>query len=124
MGQVLIYSLRDSGYFEWWTFPGDPCLLYADDMAIFLPDLSQLADVLRHIEWVGTFTGLCLNLEKTIAFDPTACSKFQHASITVGSTLVKYLRVFLGLGDLTKSNFEIPLCKACSMINKWSARSL
>ncbi len=46
VGQVLIYSLRDHGYFEWWTFIGDPCSLYADDIALFLADLSQLEAVL------------------------------------------------------------------------------
>ncbi len=51
-------------------FYSDPCSSYADDMAIFLPDIDQLAKVLKHIQWVGTFTGLELNLAKTIAFNP------------------------------------------------------
>ncbi len=38
VGQVVIYSLWDHGYFEWWTIVGDPCSLYADDTAIFLRD--------------------------------------------------------------------------------------
>ncbi len=118
MGQVLIYSLRDSGYFEWWQFPGDPCSLYADDITIFLPDLDQLATVLKHIQWVGYFTGLHLNLEKTLAFNPQVQHKFTCAGITIGSTLVKYLGVFLGLGDLTKLNFEVPLRKAWAMVSK------
>ncbi len=52
------------------TFGGDPCSLYADDTTIFLLDLDILPRVLWHINWVGTFTGLHLNLDKTIAFDP------------------------------------------------------
>ncbi len=35
IGQVLIYSLYDYGYFKWWMFCGDPCSLYADDIALF-----------------------------------------------------------------------------------------
>ena len=58
VGQVLIFSLHDCGFFEWWHFANDPCSLYANNTAIFLSDLSQLAAVLAHIEWVGTFTGL------------------------------------------------------------------
>ena len=50
VGQVLIFSLRDSGFFEWWHFVNNPCSLYADDTAIFLSDISQLAAILAHIE--------------------------------------------------------------------------
>ena len=35
ISQVLIYSLKNHGFFEWWTFVGDLCSLYADDTAIF-----------------------------------------------------------------------------------------
>ena len=35
VGQVLVYSLRQQGLFAWWSKPGDPCSLYADDMALF-----------------------------------------------------------------------------------------
>ncbi len=75
VAQVLIFSLRDEGYFEWWHFINNPYSLYADDIAIFLSDISQLAKILNHIEWVGSFTRLRLNLEKTIAFDPNVAGK-------------------------------------------------
>ena len=80
---MLIYSLCNNGYFEWWQFINNPCSLYVDDTAIFLSDLLQLAVVLAHIEWVGSFTGLRLNLEKTIAFDSNAIGKLEVANITV-----------------------------------------
>ncbi len=34
IGQVLIYYLRDAGFFTWWKKPGDPFSLYADDTAV------------------------------------------------------------------------------------------
>ncbi len=100
VGQVLMYSLKDSGYFEWWVFVGDPCSLYADDTAIFLRDLSMLPAVINHIQWVGTFTGLTLNIDKTIAFDPNAAEKLVVVDVQVQSHPVKYLGIYLGLGDL------------------------
>ncbi len=109
VGQVLIYSLCEAGYFEWWKFDSNPCSLYADDIALFLPNLLQLADVLKHIEFVGCFTGLCLNLDKTIAFDLTAAHKLHIAGVCICNTPIKYLRVYLGLGNLCKMNFEQPL---------------
>ncbi len=122
--QVLIYSLRDCAYFEWWYFYSDPCSLYADDMAIFLPDIDQLAKVLKHIQWVGTFTGLELNLVKTIAFNLQVKGTVLHGGIIVCCAQVKYLGAFLGLGDLSKLNFEQPLHKAKSIISRWTSRNL
>ncbi len=122
--QVLIYYLRDCGYFEWWQFLDDLCSLYADDTAIFLKDLSKLVMVLKQIEFVGTFTGLTLNLDKTIAFDPSIGTKMSSAGITIGSSPIKYLGAYLGLGDVSKLNFEGPLCKAKAVIVKWNKCSL
>ncbi len=121
---AIIYSLRDHGYFEWWTFLGDPCSLYADDTAIFLCDLSQLVKVIQHIHWVGTFTGLHLNIDKTIAFNCEIVGERIIARVSTRNTPVKYLGVFLGLGDLTKLNFEQPLRKACGIMNKWNNHHL
>ena len=55
------------------------------------------------------FTGLQLNVEKTIAFDPAAAGKLEVAGMTVRAAPVKYLGAFLGFGDLSKLNFELPL---------------
>ena len=87
----------------------DPCSLYADDIAIFLSDLSQLGPVLAHIDWVGSFTGLKLNLDKTIAFDSRAQGKLKVSGVEIRCAPVKYLGTYLGLGDMSHLNFETPL---------------
>ena len=74
---------------------------------------------MEHIQWVGTFTGLELNLQKTIAFNSAAVGEVLVAGVSVRSTPVKYLGAFLGLGDLSQMNFETPLKKARAVINKW-----
>ena len=113
VGQVLIYSLWKAGFFTWWTYSADPCSLYADDTAIFLLDLSQLHQMINHIQWVGTFTGLNLNLNKTIAFYPkNKLNMTYHHGVCASGTLVKYLGAYLGSGDLSHMNFEATLKKA------------
>ena len=109
VGQVLVYSLRDAGFFGWWLKPGDLCSIYADDNALFVRNLNQLQPILDHITWVGTFTGLSLNLLKTIAFYHKFDVLTEMAGITVGNKPVKYLGVHLGKGDLSVLNFEKPL---------------
>ena len=98
----------------------DPCSLYADDTAIFLSNLAQLQPVLDHIVFVGSFTGLGLNLEKIIAFDLSTAHKLQFSGICVCNAPVKYLSAFLGLGDLSCLNFEQPLKNARAVIGRWS----
>ncbi len=66
VGQVLVFHLRDHGFFDWWKQHGDPCSLYADNTTIFIESLSQLATLIVEIQCVGHFTGLHLNLNKTI----------------------------------------------------------
>ncbi len=100
------------------------CSLYADDTAIFLPDLDMLLHVLWHINWVGSFTGLHLNLDKTIAFDPGVTQKLMVAGVQVCCAPVKYLGAYLGIGDLSKLNFEAPFQKMKSVLSKWSKRPL
>ena len=57
--------------------------MYADDIALFLSDLSQLEVVIKHIDWVGCFTVLHLNLSKTIAFDPEIVGPLNKNGIAV-----------------------------------------
>ncbi len=83
-----------------------------------------MAKVLKHIQWVGTFTGLELNLAKTIAFNPHAIGSMIQDGVAVCCAPVKYLGAYLGLGDLSKLNFEQQLCKARAVISKWSGRNL
>ncbi len=109
IGQVLVFSLRQAGFFAYWGKPSDPCSLYADDIVLFIENVSHIPSIINHINIVRTYTGLSLNLDKTIAF----CHK-QKIDLDVGGILlrnapVKYLGVFLGCGDLTSMNFKKPL---------------
>ena len=72
---------------------------------------------------VGTFTGLHLNLSKTIAF-AMAGGKRIVASIEVDSRPVKYLGAFLGLEDLLEMNFNKPLSKAQNNSQSLNKRNL
>ncbi len=109
VGQVLVFSLHDAGFFAWWTEPGDPCSIYADDKVLFVQKQDQLQLILDHIAWVGTFTGLSLNLVKTIAFSHRCVEPMKIAGIMVANKPIKYLGVHLGIGDLSVLNFEKPL---------------
>ena len=68
--------------------------MYTDDTAIFLRDLSQLSTVIEHIIWVGSFTGLHLNLDKTLAFNSQTIGERIVAGVSVWNTPVKYLGAF------------------------------
>ncbi len=58
--------------------------------------------VIQHIHWVGTFTGLHFNIDKTIAFNCEIVGERILVGVSTRYTPVKYLGAFLGLGDLTK----------------------
>ncbi len=109
VGQVVLLCLRDAGLFDWWEKPGDPNSQYADDIALLLPDIHALPQVIDHIQYVSQFTGLTLNLDKTIAFSLKFHGIHYIHSIQVSNALVKYLGAFLGIGDLSTLNFEKPL---------------
>ena len=73
---------------------------------------------------MGSFTGLELNLSKTIAFSYQEIDKCVITSVQVVSKPVKYLGAYLGYGDLTQLNFEKPLQKARNKIACWNKRHL
>ena len=123
VGQLQIYSLRQQGFFAWWSFNGDPCSLYADDMAIFILDLSQLHGIIQHLQYLGQFTGLMLNLDKTLALGPNV-KIAKVAGVCVDKKPVKYLGTFLGVGDLSDMNFENALIKVRGVAAKWQKRNL
>ncbi len=106
---MVIYSLRDVGLFDWWKKPGDLSSQYADDIALLVLNVQELLKVLDHIQYVGKFTGLSLNLDKTIAFNHKSCSRHVIHGIQMDKTPVKYLGAYLGVGDLSHLNFEKPL---------------
>ena len=124
VGQILIFYLWDQGFFAWWSKPGDPYSLYADDTALFIIDASQLSSIIQAIYYVGTFTGLNLNLEKMIVFLPSQTKPIFVSGVQIDSRPVKYLGAYLGLGDLSCKNFKVPLRKLRMKMNKWNKRIL
>ena len=98
-------------------------MLYADDTAIFLRNLLDLSQTIRTILDVGSFTGLHLNLSKTIAFVMAGGRRIVDG-IEVDSRPVKYLGAFLGLDDLLEMNFNKPLSKARNNSQSWNKRNL
>ncbi len=115
--------MRDKCLFSWWKKRGDPYSLYADDTAIFLEKVSDLPLVIETIFLVGNYTGLCLNLSKTIAF--AMHGRFcKVAGVEINSTPVKYLGEHLGLGDLTEMNFQQALKKAQNNLQSWNKRQI
>ncbi len=81
---------------------------------------SQLVLLIQAIQAVGVYMGLRLNISKTIAFSCAATDAYCIKGIHVACKPVKYLGAFLGYGDLTKLNFEIPLKKAQNNIQHWN----
>ena len=108
----------------WWTKPGEPCSLYADNTAIFILHVDQLGIILDQVHFVGHFTGLTLNLNKTIAFCHSQKMRTSIYGIQIDSVPVKYLGSFLSIGDLSTINFEIPLHRARMKLNHWNKRKL
>ncbi len=80
--------------------------------------------MIEHIQYIGQFTGLTLNLDKTIAFSPKFHGIHYVHGIQISNTLVKYLGAFLGTGDLSTLNFEKPLRVARQKIRVWSSHTL
>ena len=110
VGQVLVYLLRHAGYFAWWTFPSDPCSMYTDNGTLFVPDVQQLTGVVSYIQGLTKFTGLSLNLDKTVIFNPSIPQSICYKGMK--NTLVKYLGTFVGSGDLSHLNFDLTLRQA------------
>ncbi len=124
VGQVLLYSMRDCGLFQWWTKLGDLDSQYADDIALLVENCNSLPKIIEYIQWVGKFTSLKLNLDKMIAFTPHLQGRYIVHGIQMSNEPVKYLGVFLGVGDLTTMNFEKPLHQAHAKIRSWNACNL
>ncbi len=97
--------------------------MYTDNTTIFLEKESDLALTIDTILLVGNYTGLCLNLSKTIAFTPQGCNH-KASGVKIDSRPVKYLGAFLGLGDLSEKNFDASLQKAQNNLQSWNKRQL
>ena len=119
--QVLIFHLWNKGLFKWWFKNGDPCSLYADDTAIFVQNPQQLSLIIDGILLVGTYSGLELNLSKTIAYQ-VGVKPHMVLGVEVASKPVKYLGAFLDITDVSKINFKEPLTGVRNNIHKWNKR--
>ncbi len=114
-----------NGIFVWWTLVGDPVSLYADDVAIVLRDLKQLTAVIELIQQCRRYTGLTLNLLKTVVFTMQQKAPKEVQGILVTHDPVKYLGAFLGTSNQPEErNFEHILCKFKTMASKWQSHSL
>ncbi len=119
--QVLIFYLWNKGFFKWWFKNGDPCSLYADDTTIFVQDSQQLSLIIDGILLVGTYSGLELNLSKTIAYQ-VGVKPHMVSGVEVASKPVKYLGAFLDIIDVSEMNFNKPLTGVRNNIHKWNKR--
>ena len=87
-------------------------------------DANQLSSIIQAIHYVGTFTGLNLNLGKTIVYSPSQTEPLLVTGVQINSKPVRYLGAYLGSGDLSRLNFEVPLRKLRLKMNKWNKRNL
>ncbi len=112
--------LKACGHFLWWLCVGDPDSLYADDLALILPNLQVVPDVLQDLQMCGKYTGLTLNLDKTIVYDPKVKDDFRFHGVTVMSGPVKYLGTYLGLSpQVAKLNLDGAVQKMKNTAAKW-----
>ncbi len=72
--------------------------MFADDIAMLVKK-SQLNQVLDCIKKCGAYTGLNLNLSKTVIFDLNLTQVDAFPDVIVTSEPVKYLSAYLGLGS-------------------------
>ena len=80
--------------------------MYADDIALVAESVHALPGLIRDIGTCGEFTGLMLNLDKCVCFDPTAASDYVLAGVRVMSKPVQYLGTFVGFGnEVEQKNF-------------------
>ncbi len=115
--------------------------MYADDTVIFISTLDQIKPLIQQITAIGHFTGLHLNLKKTIVLFPNLWNNWNKNKsssdtllnknnrlkifgVEVSDEPAKYLGAFLGTGDMTSLNFEKVLAKARSIAARWRKHSL
>ncbi len=82
VSQITIYYLQSCGHFLWWTFVGDPNNLYADDIALIIETLAGVPGILRDLLTCSEYTGLYLNLQKTVVYDRTCIQDYQFHGVT------------------------------------------
>ncbi len=85
--QVTVYYLQACSHFLWCTLTGDPNSLYADDIALISESLEQIPAILSDLQKCGEFTGLQLNLKKTVVYSSSCTQDYQYHGITVTGNL-------------------------------------
>ena len=97
--------------------------MYADDIALVADSVHALPKLIQDINYCGEFTGLQLNLDKGVCYDPSVSADYLVTGVTVMSSPVKYLGVFVGISwDLHICNFEGPLRKMKEKAKQWCSR--
>ncbi len=119
MSQFTEQYLKYCSHLLWWTFVGDLDSLYADDIALILENITQLPNVLKDIGTYGQYTGLTLNLDKTMVFDSRAQNKYKYCGVTVTNKPMKYLGMHLGVGE---ASVELNLQKAIEKMRTVAAQ--
>ena len=110
VSQVLIYYLQFCGHFVSWLHRGNASSMYTDDIALVAENVCMLPGLIQDIEKCGEYTGLHLNLDKCVCFDPAAGADYFLVGVRVTSQPVQYLGAFVGIGpDVEHRNFEVPL---------------
>ncbi len=66
---------------------------------MFVENRSQLSKIIKHIQLVGKFMCLVLNLDKTVAFDHKQLVLAHVIGVLIQNEPVKYLGIYVGLGD-------------------------
>ncbi len=125
VSQIIVYYLQAYGHFLWWTLLGDLSSLYADDIALILLSLQQILYVLRDLQVCGQYTGLRLNINKTMVYSWKAIKDYKIHGVLVTSNPVKYLGTFLGKVEaMEKLNIETAISKMRYTTSKWRKRPL
>ncbi len=96
--------------------------MLADDVALLIKH-ADLNWVLEALGYCGRFTGLKLNVSKTVAFDPHNLLSDTETAVQVVSQQVKYLGAFLGTDPMVESlNFDMIQKKMRTKIDRWKHR--
>ncbi len=119
VGQVVVFYLQSQGIFAWWTFQSDPSSLYADDITLILENIDVVPKVIRLIQMYGKFTGLQLNVHKTVGYMPHLMTPRTVAGVKISSDLVKYLGVFIRRDVAEDRNFNSILDKMKNVAKRW-----
>ncbi len=112
VSQIIVHYLQKEGLFAQplQENSNDASSMYTDDIALLIRK-ADLSKVLNILSYCGTFTGLHLNLSKTVPFDPHEKPYLTHG-ISVMDQPVKYLGAFLGISDqVEQKNFEMRKAK-------------